>query len=408
MSKFPKKCASSKLHDEDAWAIGIHPLMNTRKVPSATKYKLLELCGKSMKRDYTQSTPWFCEGCVEEVQKRYPVLNEARLKKLKASGPDQVVLDQETTCERLECSGAHDAKGSQQMEDVPQVMQKWCPDSAEPEFKRARVSIPGEFLTYQDLQEAETSEQLLSTQNTEDRQPVDNVGNIAQIAANEKKEMKKTAHLLSKQRSLSDLCEINLESLKKSNPVVEAFLTELSPKVIQKKHMYQLCKTVESILNLTSMNQTLPLHFRESVILYSMTGSRLALKVLGAGGAHSSYNAVKTWLDSLASSEVKVMAGDLIIAFDNNQILQRRWKVQLRNGVHCHVVTVVVHFLLEPKGKIQENAALKPTTWAAKPLTPEQKTKISKIDQDKEVKMTHYEFQHPYLKRVIEIHSASS
>ena len=42
---------------------------------------------------------------------------------------------------------------------------------------------------------------------------------------------------------------------------------------------YQLCKSIESVLNLSALNLTLPAHFRESVLLYTLTGSKLALKI---------------------------------------------------------------------------------------------------------------------------------
>ncbi len=74
--------------------------------------------------------------------------------------------------------------------------------------------------------------------------------------------------------------------------------------------------------------------------MYTFTGSRLALKVLASGGAHVSYDAVKNWSFNLYRTETQLPGVDII----DNQVLQRRWRVKLRNEVKCNVVTIVVLF----------------------------------------------------------------
>jgi hypothetical protein len=80
--------------------------------------------------------------------------------------------------------------------------------------------------------------------------------------------------------------------------------------------------------------------------MYALRGSKLALKILGSSGAHASYQAVKSWINSLSTKPTNLPEGDLIAAFDNNQVLQRRWKVKLRNDIQCNVVTMVVFFVM--------------------------------------------------------------
>ena len=169
---------------------------------------------------------------------------------------------------------------------------------------------------------------------------------------------------------------------------------------------YQMCKTVESVLNLSAVNLTLPAHFRESVILYIFTGSRLALKMMGSGGAYASYQAVKSWLTSLASNPPEVPNGDLVLAFDNNQVLQRRWKVRLRNGVKCNIVTVLVSCVIKEKGMLEYDINLKPGIWWNNELSEADKIRIKYIDQDDRVKHAHYEHLCSFVQKQIQLVAA--
>ena len=165
--------------------------------------------------------------------------------------------------------------------------------------------------------------------------------------------------------------------------------------------MYQLCKTVESVLNLSAVNLTLPVHFRESVLLYTLTGSKLALRILGSGGAHASYNSVKSWLTNLGTVESEEDDGDIIVGFDNNQVLQRRWKVKLRNEVKCNIVTVVVYFVVRKHGRLQHNIEGQPSKWSRKELTEGEIQKIKFIDQSEKIRDTHYTFLYRFIEQEI-------
>ena len=58
--------------------------------------------------------------------------------------------------------------------------------------------------------------------------------------------------------------------------------------------IYQLCKTVETMANLSAPRLLMPLNFREPVLLYSLTGCRLALTDL-SGSPHCSCKTPKHW-----------------------------------------------------------------------------------------------------------------
>ena len=162
---------------------------------------------------------------------------------------------------------------------------------------------------------------------------------------------------------------------------------------------YRLNKTVESILNLTAINLTLPTHLRESLVLYSMTGSKLALQLLGKGGAHASYASVKAWLRQLGVDTLDVPDGDLVITFDNNQVLERRWKVKLKNEVRCNIVTVVASFKMSDLS-LQNNKSFKVDTTRINQKNIES---LKFIDQQEDVKNTHYSHLYSYIQKQIDI-----
>jgi len=112
---------------------------------------------------------------------------------------------------------------------------------------------------------------------------------------------------------------------------------------------------------------------------------------------------VKSWLASLASTPPTVPEGDLVIAFDNNQVLQRRWKVKLRNEVKCNIVMVVVSFLIAKTGKLEQNATLKPSSWSKSNLDESLTKKIKYIDQDDIIKQSHYTHLYSFVDKELRI-----
>ena len=66
-----------------------------------------------------------------------------------------------------------------------------------------------------------------------------------------------------------------------------------------KQDLVHIFRTVESILNLTEANIVLPAFFWNSVLFYTLTGSKLALQVIGSRGPHVSYQTVKSLLPTL-------------------------------------------------------------------------------------------------------------
>ena len=197
----------------------------------------------------------------------------------------------------------------------------------------------------------------------------------------------------------------NVTEVDKGSETVRSFLCGLtgqpSGSPVKETLQYKLHKALESNLDLAATNVILPVHLRESVLLYALTGSSLTLKILGSGGPRASYKVVKEWLASLGSTVSEVPEGDLIVAFDNNQVLQRRWKVRLKNEVKSNIVTIVVFFHIHTSSNLQMQPNLKPSMYLNKSVEDNLK-KIKYLDQDSEVKMTQYKHLHDFLANEIQ------
>ena len=109
----------------------------------------------------------------------------------------------------------------------------------------------------------------------------------------------------------------------------------------------------------------MPMHFRETVLLYSLTRSRLALSLLGGGSPYGSYQTVKTWLraDGVPRQvEGCVQEWGVLAVFDNNQVLQRRWQISQHNTVKSSTITMV-SFMEMPRVNLMFNPSFSPAEW---------------------------------------------
>ena len=149
-----------------------------------------------------------------------------------------------------------------------------------------------------------------------------------------------------KQRSLNQLMELDpSEYLNSDNPpLIYDFLTGLSTKSTKSHSVsrYGLSKAAETCLALTPHVKIMPFHFHDQVLLYSLTRSRLALRLFGSGSPSGFYQAVNAWLrseDAAHRAEGSVDGG--VMAVFDNQVLQQRWQITTNNTVKSSTITMV-------------------------------------------------------------------
>jgi hypothetical protein len=117
--------------------------------------------------------------------------------------------------------------------------------------------------------------------------------------------------------------------------------------------IYQLCKVSEECMALTTEIAVLPFHFREVVLIYSLTRSILALDVLACSSPSGRYPTVRS-ICADDTKEVPIPSKrDILLAFDNNQVLKKTWSISLTPKFASHVITMVVMFEIDSEGTLE-------------------------------------------------------
>ena len=150
----------------------------------------------------------------------------------------------------------------------------------------------------------------------------------------------------------------------------------------------------------------LPLHFRESLVLYNLTNSKCGLQLLSKQSSFPSYYSMKSWLQTLSlTSTIPRPLGDILIVIDNNQILKKKWAIRVNNKSYSTVVTMVVAFEQDIHGTLEFDPAMAPTNWKYNQLSPEQITTIKECDKDQSARKLQYdEHLYPFLaERIVKV-----
>ena len=381
---FSSKCATSEKHKE--WGIsGDQPLRQLKD--RAIVKCLLDQVNKTISKHFSKTKPKFCHGCIEHIVEIRPELFQE-----------------------------HKTGQSEHSYSTPST----SGDVEEPDRKKARITetteVHGEPLVQISNKDVcvQTDEIHIICENNHlsglPRYIINNLAyNIGKLLNIELQ--KDLAALSAKEsKTVSALMDLNVEQYKiDRNNILMSFVHGVSgrscgPRRVeddtpgegvigegsqQQKLDYRICKTVESIINLTGVYTVFPMHLRESILIQSIGCMALSLQILASNSPFATYNTVRNWMDKLGTNAPMTLSGDVISVFDNNQTMQRRWRVQLDNKVFCNVVTVVAFFQMNDKGVLQSRSDMKPGLWLLKDRSPQEKENIKYIDQMPAVKETH-------------------
>nr|XP_054753606.1 uncharacterized protein LOC129259335 [Lytechinus pictus] len=177
--------------------------------------------------------------------------------------------------------------------------------------------------------------------------------------------------------SESLLAHDSVEWLGSRNAVLSSFLCGLSdcdlnllakrtkePTKGSEKKVYGICKAVEQCYFNVNPKFVLPHSFKENILIYSVSKSKLLPDALGGVSPAGTYYRLRKWLDHRAYKELPPLNGDVVIAFDNDQVVGKTYHVKADNKVRVSVITSICAF--EEDGKLQERAELKPSNWQDK------------------------------------------
>ena len=122
-------------------------------------------------------------------------------------------------------------------------------------------------------------------------------------------------------------------------------------------------KAVEVIYHATNSHVILSLAFSENVLLYLVSNSKLATNVNSASGARGLYETMRKWLDRQTAERLPPLEGDVIVAFDNDQVIRKSYHAMSTTKASSSIVTVVVAAEISKDGQLQQQENLKPIHW---------------------------------------------
>jgi len=122
------------------------------------------------------------------------------------------------------------------------------------------------------------------------------------------------------------------------NPIVKAVVDGLAS---PEKNYFHRCLALEHLYNLQGMNFVGPCSFMTNISLLAISNSKLTVDMFGKLLPGGSYPTLKVWTRDLSSEPKEFPSGDCMVAIDNDQIVQRKWKVKVGQKARVSVVTSV-------------------------------------------------------------------
>ena len=116
-------------------------------------------------------------------------------------------------------------------------------------------------------------------------------------------------------------------------------------------HLYSLAGNGQYVL---------PFSFLVNLMMFTITNSKLALSIVSKLLPGGSYYAVTSWRDSLESVPQLFPSSDCITAFDNDQIVQRKWKVKVGQKARVSILTSMSQTVIDQDGTLQQREEQQP------------------------------------------------
>ncbi|KAJ8322266.1 LOW QUALITY PROTEIN: hypothetical protein KUTeg_000737 [Tegillarca granosa] len=139
----------------------------------------------------------------------------------------------------------------------------------------------------------------------------------------------------------------------------------------------KIAKAIEHVYNLTNDNFVAPLCFSSNLLTYYITGSKNACVLNSSGSPAGSYTTISKWINNQSIEPLSCPENpDVITFFDNNQVLERKWRVKYNFKSSTSVLTTVVHIIPDLTRNLQMEDKLSPRHWLSiKMITKEQLVK---------------------------------
>lgn len=147
------------------------------------------------------------------------------------------------------------------------------------------------------------------------------------------------------------------EWFSRCNPIIKSVIEGLASK---EKNYFQRCLALEHLYHIHGMTFVGPPSFMTNISLLAVSNSKLVVNMFGKALPGGSYSTLKLWTRDLASDQKEFPPGDCMVAIDNDQIVQHKWKVKVGQKSRVSVVTSVCQAEVNSLGSLQIRSDLAP------------------------------------------------
>ncbi|XP_070559926.1 uncharacterized protein [Ptychodera flava] len=191
---------------------------------------------------------------------------------------------------------------------------------------------------------------------------------VKEIARRENKAIYEHAHLLSRNQdrySVQNLSDIDLgDLLSERNPVLVSFLKEICmPSTGLLEGKQYLAHAIDLIYAARHPRFVSGFMAAIQVVLYSITGSRLAVDLIGHVSAGPCYDTVNNILFKGDFKFKDAPEGLIEFSFDNEQRIAKNYINRNGNNVTLDIFTNIIVSQLDKGSTIQYQPQLKPSQW---------------------------------------------
>ena len=126
----------------------------------------------------------------------------------------------------------------------------------------------------------------------------------------------------------------------------------------------KLVQCIEQIYCCRNKFLVLPQSFRQNLVTYSLSNSKLLVNMNGCTKPAGTYSYMSKWLSDHAQEEIKFPDGLVRFVFDNEQVVGKRYTVKGgSNSVPISVITSYAYLCIDEANDTQCSEHLKPSKW---------------------------------------------
>ena len=164
--------------------------------------------------------------------------------------------------------------------------------------------------------------------------------------------------------NIDDLAEasINLK-IKEENVFLFALFSGLSGGIFDKE---VAANTLDAIKKIADPEFVSLIGWRDSIVTFVRTHSKVTISMLTRIGAHPTYNQIKWFINKLKPQFNSIYDQDVITTFDNEQKLKKSYRLggeEGSNKMTTSLCTMVLHLYPHEKSYLQFQSSLSPAKW---------------------------------------------